>query len=97
MRTVSISVDVWCNYDNFVKPAYRVYVDSEMLTERTFIWNSSKQYIREHIEVNLAPGGHSVSIQNLTPEMAAFRISNLQVDGSNVVIDETKSYAQFLI
>jgi hypothetical protein len=84
MKTVSISVDVWCNYDDFVKPAYRVYVDSDMLTERTFIWKSASQFIREHIEVNLAPGVHYLTIENLSPEMAAYRIENVQVDGVTV-------------
>ena len=84
MKTVSISVDVWCDYDNFVKPAYRVYVDSDMLTERTFIWKSTGQYIREHIEVNLVPGSHFLSIENLTPETAVYRIENIQVDGTTV-------------
>lgn len=84
MKTVSISVDVWCNYDDFVKPAYRVYVDSDMLTERTFIWKSATQYIREHIEVNLASGSHYLTIENLTPEMAKYRIDNIQVDGTAV-------------
>jgi hypothetical protein len=85
MKTVSISVDVWCDYDDFVKPAYRVYVDSDLLTERTFIWKSASQYIREHIEVNLSPGSHFLTIENLTPEMAAYRIENVQVDGVPVV------------
>jgi hypothetical protein len=84
MKTVSISVDVWCNYDDFVKPAYRVYVDSDMLTERTFIWKSVSQFIREHIEVNLLPGTHYLTIENLSPEMASYRIENIQVDGSAV-------------
>jgi hypothetical protein len=85
MKTVSISVDVWCDYDDFVKPAYRVYVDSDLLTERTFIWKSASQYIREHIEVNLSRGSHFLTIENLTPEMAAYRIENVQVDGVPVV------------
>jgi hypothetical protein len=84
MKTVSISVDVWCDYDDFVKPAYRVYVNSDMLTERSFIWKSASQYIREHIEVNLSPGTHHITIENLTPEMAAYRIENVQVDGVTV-------------
>jgi hypothetical protein len=84
MKTVSISVDVWCDYDDFVKPAYRVYVDSDMLTERTFIWKSASQYIREHIEVNLETGSHYLTIENLTPEMAVYRIENLQIGGVGV-------------
>ena len=81
MKTVSISVDVWCDYNNFVNPAYRVYVDKDLLTERTFIWKSASQFVREHIEVNVDTGEHTLRIVNLSPETAKFRLENLQVDG----------------
>lgn len=96
MKTVSISVDVWCDYDDFVKPAYRVFVDSELLTERTFIWKSASQYIREHIEVNLTPGSHYLTIENITPEMATYRIENLQVDGV-IVPTMSETIAHFTV
>ncbi len=63
MRTVSLTVDVWCAWWGVEPPAYRVYVDTDLLTERTFIWKSEEQFIREHIEVNLAPGPHWISVE----------------------------------
>lgn len=82
MKTVSISVDVWCEYTGD-SPVYRVYIDGDMLTERTFIWNTAAQYIREHIEVNLSSGVHWLTIENCSPGNATFRTENMQVNGQH--------------
>ena len=79
MKLVSIAVDVSCSYTG-TPPVYRVFVDSELLTERSFIWDSQTQYVREHIQVNLSPGAHWLSIEQLD-DSAVFAISNIQVDG----------------
>ena len=79
MKLVTITVDVGCAYTN-TPPAYRLYVDSDLLTERTFIWASQTQYVKEHVQVNLSPGPHWLSIEQLD-DSAVFAISNIQVDG----------------
>ena len=79
MKLVSITVDISCSYTG-APPVYRVFVDSELLTERTFIWDSQTQYVRERIQVNLASGVHWLSIEN-PDESAEFTVSNIQVDG----------------
>lgn len=80
MRTVSLTVDVWCRYYEGA-PIYRVYVDSELLTERTFVWPSREQYIREHIKVNLFPGTHILTIENCSGPNCVFITNNMLVDG----------------
>ena len=79
MTLVSITVDISCSYTG-TPPVYRVFVDSELLTERTFIWDSQTQYVREHIQVNLSPGVHWLSIEQLD-DTAIFTVTNIQVDG----------------
>jgi hypothetical protein len=46
-------------------PIYRIYVDNEMLVERTFGWPSYQNYIREHMHCDLATGVHTLSLENL--------------------------------
>ena len=89
MRTVSLTVDVWCKYEG-EPPIYRVYVDTDLLTERTFIWQSGEQYIREHIEVNLVPGVHWVSVEKVS-EFCTFYIKNVTVDGTLLESSHGKS------
>jgi hypothetical protein len=95
MKTVSIVVDVWCQY-NGECPVYRIYVDNDLLTERTFIWNTDTQFIREHIEVNLMPGEHWVTVEHTAGD-AKFRIENVQVDGVPVASLTEGIEAKFLI
>lgn len=80
MKHTCIDVDVWCKW-NGPAPIYRVYVDNEMLTERDFIWESSRHYICEHIEVLLEPGWHEIRIENCSKDRAQFIPANYVVNG----------------
>ncbi len=74
-----INVDVWCRY-NGEAPIYRVYVDDQLLTERDFIWESSRHYISEHIEVLLDPGWHTITIENCSGPAVEFFTRNIVVN-----------------
>ena len=52
MNNCQITVDVYAKWIEKT-PAYRVYVDNDLLTERDFIWSSHSNFIRENILVNL--------------------------------------------
>ena len=80
MSYVCVDVDIWCKY-NEAPPTYRVYLDDELLTERTFIWDSKNQYIREHIEVDVEPGYHEVKVINCSGSKVEFIMNNVMVNG----------------
>lgn len=80
MNHTCIDVDVWCKWDT-TPPAYRVYVDDQLLTERTFIWETSRHYIREHIEVYLDNGWHELRIEKCSNTNAQFITNNIAVNG----------------
>ena len=80
MTHTCIDVDVWCKWEN-TPPTYRVYVDDELLTERTFIWETSRHYIREHVEVFLDQGWHTLSIEDCSGGAAKFITNNMEVNG----------------
>ena len=75
-----INVDVWCRY-NGQAPIYRLYVDDQLLTERDFIWESSRHYISEHIEVSLEPGWHEIKVENCSGGDSEFFTRNIVVNG----------------
>ena len=77
---VCIDVDVWCQHTDS-SPVYRVYVDNDMLTERTFIWPGARNYITEHIEVDIEPGVHQVRIENCSGHGVTFIADNIRVNG----------------
>ena len=80
MALTRISVDVYCDSTHNGHPIYRVYVDGDLLTERSWIWPAYEVYIRENIEVDIEPGKHRVLIEN-TNKASNFTFKNLTVNG----------------
>lgn len=88
MTHTCIDIDVWCKWTG-TPPVYRVYVDNEMLTERDFIWETSRHYIREHIEVTLDAGWHEVRIENCS--------GHSEFITNNIVVNGKPSGAKFIV
>ena len=77
-----LEVDVYGHWsDN--PPIYRIYVDNEMLTERTFGWPSYQNYITEHIYCDLDTGVHTLSLENLSAD-GRFELDKFTVDNTPV-------------
>lgn len=62
-------------------PRYRIYVDSDLMTERTFVWDTNEQYIEERVIVAAPIGQHTLRVENVDPELGTFTIEHLRVDG----------------
>ena len=77
-ENVKFSFDLLCNWQD-TPPAYRVYVNDELFTERTYIWGVD-QYINENLSIDAPPGQYSVQIENLGNPEYIFKIRNLSVD-----------------
>lgn len=60
---VSIKADVYCDHTMDGAPVYRIYVDNDLLTERSWIWPAYEIFIRENIEVDVEPGEHQLRIE----------------------------------
>ena len=76
---IHLSTDVQCHWSEN-PPSYRIYVDGDMLTERTFRWAGYQNYIREHIVCELAPGLHMIRVENCTNQ-GSFKLSDLVIEG----------------
>lgn len=79
LRAVDITVDIHCHW-NDSPPRYRVYVDNDLLTERTFTWPGYQNFIKEHIHVMLSPGQHQVTVTNVDPRFGNFEAKNITVN-----------------
>lgn len=62
MPEVNLTVEVHCQQPQWVfqdhnkkyaTPIYRIYVNGDLLTERTWIWAADQTYIKEDMWVNL--------------------------------------------
>lgn len=87
---VKILFDIDCVWADHA-PSYRVYVNDELFSERTFIWH--EQYLTEILQVEAEPGNYCIRIESLDDRN--FIVTNRQiehgparwVDNNNVVID----------
>ena len=74
-----IDVSVYCHWSE-TPPVYRIYVNSELMAERTFSWPGYQVYIREHLVCNLDPGIHTVTLENCS-QNGKFELEQFWSDG----------------
>lgn len=87
MSTYHLTVDVHYSHPTGIidDSRYRIYVDNEMLTERSWNWLTNV-LIRENLVVQLEPGTHTVSLieSNSHITQGRFNLKDLTIDGKLV-------------
>jgi len=89
---VRIVFDLYCQRDNLShKPEYRVFVNNELFTERT--WRAAAtEYIQEALPINAEPGDYTVRVDNLTPNFGKFIMRNLHCTSNNATIIDSYNF-----
>lgn len=82
MKEIEITVEVRCLNKAKIPSSYRIYVDNDLITERTFIWTN--EFIKEHMFVSLGVGEHSVRLEPVDPDFKGFFMSSPRIDGKVV-------------
>ena len=76
-----IKADVHCLWDDHL-PIYRIFVDDDLITERTFIWHCYRVVIRENLVCDLEPGIHTLRVEAVNvSENGGFRFENFILEG----------------
>ena len=88
-ETVQFNFDLLCNWDQ-TPPVYRVYVNDELFTERTYTWGVD-QYINENLSIDSPPGQYVVRIENVGNNECTFKIRNLSVDLGHAHVVDSKT------
>ena len=57
LQSVQFEYEVHCDWTG-TPPVYRLYVNDEMFTERTFIW--SNKYLEEVVSIEALPGDYVI-------------------------------------
>jgi hypothetical protein len=57
LQSVQFEYEVHCDWA-VTPPVYRLYVNDELFTERTYIWNNS--YLEEAVSIEALPGDYVV-------------------------------------
>ena len=86
----NITVEVHCQQppwainhweDRYRDSRYRIYVNNDLITERSWVWDNST-YLKEDLWANITPEGtHSIKLEPIThiPEQAKFDLLNFNV------------------
>jgi hypothetical protein len=64
-----------------------VYVNDELFTERTWIWQDDL-YLREEIQIEAEPGDYSIRYELVPPNLAELLVTRPVVDYGSAVITE---------
>jgi hypothetical protein len=84
---VRILSNIDCEWEG-LSPIYRLYVNNELFSERTWIWTDSK--LEENLQIEAELGDYTLRYELLTPNLASLKIGNLTVaHGSAEIIDNT--------
>lgn len=79
LKTVEVQFDLYCHWSH-KEPVYRIYVDEDLITERTFSWPGFQNYVRENFAIAVKHGEHFLRIENLNPNTAKFTVKRVRVD-----------------
>ena len=83
---VRVVCNVACEWEG-LPPIYRVYVNDELFTERTWIWQDDL-YLREEIQIEAEPGEYSIRYELVPPNLAKLSVTRPVVEHGSAVITE---------
>ena len=74
---IRVLFDVHCDWQGLA-PDYRVFVNDELFTERTF--NFSDAYLEEMLQIEAPEGNYKIHCELVPPAFARLRVENMRVD-----------------
>lgn len=77
-KSVQISCDVHCEW-NGSDTRYRLYVNDELFTERSWIWNSKDYYLEEIVTIEAVPGMYNIKYELVQPTHCQLQARNIRV------------------
>ena len=70
---VRVVCNVSCRWEG-LPPIYRVYINDELFTERTWIWRDGV-YLREEIQIEAEPGEYDIRYELVPPNLAELLVT----------------------
>lgn len=74
---IRLLFDVHCDWEGRA-PDYRVYVNDELFTERTY--NFTDAYLEEMLQIEAPPGEYQIRCEIVPPAFALLNVRNVRVD-----------------
>lgn len=80
---MQITADIHCNWEG-LNPSYRLYVNDELFTERTWIWD--RFYLEETVSIEAEPGDYRLRWELVPPHLAHIDVTNIRVRQGHVLL-----------
>lgn len=74
---IRVLCDIHCDWEG-TPPDYRVFVNDELFTERTF--NFTDAYLEEMLQIEAPDGNYKIEFEVVPPAFARLRVENMRVD-----------------
>lgn len=84
-RNYILEFDLYC-LEPETEPVYRIFVDGDLIVERSYLWDNRHEYVREEVYVRLDFGYHKLSIESLGTRRIFFT-ANAKLNGRDIVIE----------
>jgi hypothetical protein len=81
---VKVVCDVECEWTD-TPPRYRAYVDDELFTERTWIWENA--FLEEAFQIEAYPGKYTIRYELVDTENATIRAHNFRVFAGTALVN----------
>jgi hypothetical protein len=83
---VKVIFDIYCDWEG-TPPIYRVFVNDELFTERTYIWHDV--YLAEMLQIQAPPGQYKIHVKSAGPVKTKFKVRNRRIEtGPGVWVDD---------
>lgn len=66
-----------CDWEG-LPPVYRIYVNDDIFTERSFIWSDC--FVEENLQILAPPGRYSVRVEPVGPQISKFTTDGHRID-----------------
>lgn len=83
---VRVVCNVYCEWEG-LPPNYRVYINDELFTERTWNW-AENFYLEESLQINADPGEYQIRYELVPPHLADLRVSKPMVTYGCGTVDD---------
>jgi len=81
---VRVVCNLTCKWEG-LPPIYRVYVNDELFTERSWQWNEDF-YLKEDIQIEAEPGDYAIRYELVPPNLANLSVGLPVVKNGNAEI-----------
>jgi hypothetical protein len=87
-KFVRILSNIDCEWEG-LPPVYRLYVNEELFSERTWTWRDAR--LQEELQIEAVPGDYALRYELVAPHLASMLVKDLTVDvGPAQVVDSTR-------